>query len=370
MRASERKRDYYEVLGVDRSASPTQIKRAYRQLALKYHPDRNTAPDAAEKFKEIAEAYAVLCDNRKRREYDAAGHAGISSLWTTEDLFRDFTFGDFFGGRLDDLSSLFGDIFGRRARPRPGAERGADLHTDLELSLDEAAKGGDRTIQVSRSERCPACKGSGARPGTTPGTCPDCGGAGLKEQVQTGRGVRIVTMMTCARCGGRGQVIESPCPSCQGTGVQIGLHAFKVQIPAGIHDGMVIRLPKRGETHIHGGPPGDLLVHIHIQPHPYLQRHGDDLYTSVTIGFTDAALGTTRQIPYFGREPLQVTIPAGTQSGTSLRLVGKGMLRFEGRGKGDLFIQVQVRTPTQLTPRQRELLQEFGRLEVNRGSEE
>ncbi len=176
--ATKTKRDCYEVLGVDRSASREQIRQAYRRLALKYHPDRNKEPGAAERFKEIAEAYAVLSDDTKRREYDATGHAGVSERWTTEDLLRDFTFGDFFGGRFDDLSGLFGDFFGRRAWPREGAARGVDLHYDLELTLEEAAKGGDRTLQATRSEKCLTCAGSGAKPGTKPATCADCQGAG------------------------------------------------------------------------------------------------------------------------------------------------------------------------------------------------
>ncbi len=360
------KRDYYGVLGVDRSASREQIRQAYRRLALKHHPDRNKEPGATERFKEIAEAYAVLSDDAKRREYDVTGHAGVSERWTTEDLFRDFAFGDFFGGRFDDLSGLFGDFFGRRAWPREGTPRGVDLRYDLELTLEEAAKGGDRTIQSTRSEKCPTCGGSGAKPGTKPVRCADCRGTGHTEQVRAGKGVRIVTTTACARCAGRGLLIEAPCPTCQGTGIRFAPHALKVQIPAGVDDGMVIRLAGQGELNANGGPPGDLLIRVHVRPHPSFQRHGDDLYTSISIGFADAALGAKREIRCLRGESVLVAIPAGTQSGTYLRLTGKGMPSVRGKGKGDLFVAVEVRTPTHLTPRERELLEEFAALEAKR----
>jgi molecular chaperone DnaJ len=366
MAMTKRKRDYYEILGVDRSATRDEIKQAYRRLALKYHPDRNKAPDAGERFREIAEAYAVLADDTKRREYDATGHAGVSQRWTTEDLFREFSFGDFFGGRFDDLFDLFGGAFGRRAWSPPGATRGADLRYDLELTLEEAATGGDRTIEVSRSAICSTCQGSGAKPGTKPIPCGDCRGTGKKERVQTARGVRIATMTSCDRCGGRGVVIKSPCPTCQGSGVQFVSHTLKVRIPAGVRDGMVIRLAGQGELNADGGPPGDLLIRIHVQPHPSFEWHGDDLYTTLAIGFAEAALGTKREVRCLGGESVLLTIPAATQSGTSLRLTGRGMPRLEGRGRGNLFVVVEVRTPTDLTPRQRELLEELGRLEAER----
>jgi len=368
MPTKKTKRDYYEVLGVDRSASKDQIKQAYRRLALEYHPDRNREPGAAERFKEIAEAYAVLSDDAKRREYDATGHAGVSERWTTEDLFREFTFGDFFGGRFDDLSGLFGSVFGRRAWPREGAVGGADLRYDLDLTLEQAAAGSDRTIQVTRSERCAGCSGSGAKPGTSPVTCGDCRGTGQREQVRAAKGMRVVTATTCARCAGRGVLIESPCLTCHGTGVQFAPHPLKVQIPAGVDDGMVIRLAGQGELNVNGGPPGDLLIRTHIRPHPSFSRRGDDLYSEIAIGFAEAALGVKRRVPCLTGESILVTILAGTQSGTRLRLAGKGMPRLGSRGKGDLFVGVQVRTPTNLTARQREILEEFASLEAKRTS--
>lgn len=209
MATAQQKRDYYEVLGVDRCATQEQIKQAYRQLAMKYHPDRNPAPDATERFKEIAEAYAVLCDPHKRAEYDAGGHAGISEHWSTEDLFRDFAFGDFFGGRFADLGSIFGDLFGERARRGPSKPQGADLHCDLKLTLDEAARGGERTISITRSDRCKTCGGNGARPGTEPVACSDCQGTGQKQQIKTERGMKLVTISSCARCLGGKVVVYS-----------------------------------------------------------------------------------------------------------------------------------------------------------------
>jgi molecular chaperone DnaJ len=359
MTANQQKRDYYEILGVDRSASPEQIKQAYRQLALKWHPDRNTAPDATDRFKEIAEAYAVLSDQTKRKQYDAAGHTGISEHWSTEDLFRDFTFGDFFGGRFGDLGSIFGDLFGgptRRARAKP---KGADLHYELRLTLDQAAKGGERVIHTTRSERCKTCGGNGAKPGTQPVTCADCQGSGQKQQIKSDRGMKVITVSSCARCMGKGVFIETPCLTCHGTGLDLVAHEIKMHVPPGIDDGMMLRLAAQGEAAPEGGTPGDLLVRISIAPHPTLRREGDDLYTVMPISFPDAALGTKLSVDCVGGENVRISVPPGIQSGTALRARGKGMPRLQGRGKGDLFVVVEVRTPTQLTPRQRELLKQF-----------
>jgi len=353
------KRDYYEVLGVDRSATRDQLKQAYRQLALTYHPDRNHDPDAAAKFREIAEAYAVLSDEAKRREYDATGHAGVSERWSAEDLMRDFQFGDFFGGRFDDLSSAFGDLFGHRARSRSGPSRGVDLRYDLDLTLEEAAKGGEREIPITRSEKCAPCEGSGAKPGTKPKPCPDCAGTGQTQHAKTSKGMRLVTLTTCPHCHGRGQLIEAPCATCQGNGYEFVTHRLKVQIPSGVDDGMVVRLAKQGEPSADGGPPGDLLIRPHVRPHSSFDRQGNDLYLVKRFTFPEAALGTEISVKGLGGEALRVTVPAGTQSGTALRLSGKGMPRLGGKGKGDLFVVMEVRTPTDLTPRQRKLLEEF-----------
>jgi molecular chaperone DnaJ len=365
MAANQQKRDYYEILGVDRSATQEQIKQAYRQLALKWHPDRNPAPDATDRFKEVAEAYAVLSDETKRRQYDTAGHAGISEHWSTEDLFRDFHFGDFFGGRFGDLGGIFGDLFPgatRRARAKP---QGADLYYDLRLTLDDAAKGGERIIPLTRSERCKTCGGNGAKPGTRPVTCADCQGSGQKQQIKSDRGMRLVTITSCPRCMGKGIFIETPCTICHGTGLELLTHDIKMHVPAGIDDGMMLRLAGQGETAPEGGTPGDLLVRISIAPHPTLRREGEDLYTAMPISFPDAALGTKVTVDCLQGETVRITVPPGIQSGSALRARGKGMPRLHGRGKGDLFVVVEVRTPTQLTPRQRELLKQF-KLETER----
>ncbi len=369
MPTTQHKRDYYEILGVDRSATRDQIKQAYRKLALKYHPDRNKESGSEEAFKEIAEAYAVLSDDTKRHEYDMTGHAGISERWSPEDLMRGFHFGDFFGGRVDDLSGIFGDLFGRRTPKRDQGLRGKDLRYDLDLTLEEAAKGGEREIEIRRSEKCGICQGSGAKPGTQPKPCSDCSGSGQKQEVQSGEGVRMVSISTCPRCHGRGQFIEHPCATCHGSGTQFHPHRLKVKIPPGIDDGMFIRLTGQGEQHPGSGQPGDLLIRPHLRPHSSLQRQGDDLYSMASLNLVEAALGTTLSINGLEGEPIALTIPPGTQSGTSLRIPGKGMPRLHHKGKGDLYVIVEVRTPTDMTSKQRQLLEEYAILEKDRKRE-
>jgi len=365
MTGSPQKRDYYEVLGIKRAATQEQIKQAYRQLAMQWHPDRNTAPDAADKFKEIAEAYAVLSDPNKRRAYDTSGHAGVSERWSTEDIFRDFDFGDFFGGGSSDIFSVFGSLFpGGRARA-PVTHTGADLYHDLHLTLEDAASGGERVIELTRSESCKSCGGSGAKPGTKPIGCVECHGSGEKQQARTDKRMQVVTLTTCPRCHGRGQMIESPCAPCNGSGLQFLPHAIKVQIPAGVEHGTRLRLAGQGEAAPQGAPPGDLLVRIYIEPHATLKRDGADLYAVAPISFPDAALGTKVTVPCLDDAKVIVMVPPGTQQGTLLRARGKGMPRLHGRGKGDLYVVVEVNTPTELTPRQRELLREFN-LEANK----
>lgn len=363
MPSADTKRDYYEVLGVNRTATRDQIKHAYRQLVLQYHPDKNKDPDAAVKFRELAEAYAVLSDDTKRKEYDTTGHAGVSERWSADDLMRDFQFGDFFGGRFGDLSGMFGDFFGRRMRPGAGAVRGADLRYDVELTLEEAARGGEREIHLTRSEKCTDCGGSGAKAGTKPLSCPDCRGSGQKQDVKMRKDVRLVTLTTCGECRGRGQIVESPCPLCQGSGYRFLPHTLKVKVPPGIDDGMLIRLPGQGEANANGGPPGDLLISSHVRRHPSLERHGDDLYMVQSITFPDAALGRKLRVTGLSGETLHITIPAGTQSGTALRLNGKGMPKVGEKGKGDLFVVVEVRTPTELSEREQALIEELEKIQ-------
>ncbi|HLN86741.1 MAG TPA: molecular chaperone DnaJ, partial [Candidatus Limnocylindrales bacterium] len=328
--ATQQKRDYYEVLGLERNATQEQIKQAYRQLALKWHPDRNTAPEATDRFKEVAEAYAVLSDQAKRAQYDATGHAGVSERWSTEDLFRDFEFGDFFGGRMGDLWSVFGDFFPGRGARTSARPQGADLRYDLHLSLEQAARGGEQLIKLTRSDRCKTCNGSGAKPGTKPVTCSDCRGTGEMQQVRADKTMRVVTLTTCTRCKGRGMFIESPCSACKGAGLQFLPHSIKVQIPAGVEHGMLLRLAGQGEGGPQDAPPGDLLVRIYIQPHPTLRRDGDDLYAAITISFPDAALGTKVTVACLEDEKVIITVPPGSQHGTLLRARGKGMPRLHG----------------------------------------
>ena len=368
MEATAEKRDYYEVLGVDRTATPDQIKQAYRQLAMTYHPDRNPAPDATDRFREVAEAYAVLSDPAKREQYDLGGHAGVSARWSTEDIFRDFDFGDFFGGRFGGFGGIFGDLFGSRGRRGPSSPRGADLRHELTLTLEEAAAGGEHIISISRSDRCKTCAGSGATPGTAPTTCTECHGSGQKQQTRSEKTMRFVTITSCPRCAGRGVWIESPCQNCRGGGFEFVPHQIKVQVPAGIDNGMMLRLAGQGEATTPPAEPGDLLIRVMVRPHPSLAREGDDLYATAAIDFPSAALGSKIEIPCLAGAKVKVTIPPATQSGTQLRLRGKGMPRLHSRGKGDLYVVVRVTTPTHLTPRQRELLKEFREEEVRQSA--
>jgi molecular chaperone DnaJ len=360
------KRDYYEILGIDRSATPEQIKQAYRKLAMQWHPDRNPSPQATDRFREIAEAYAVLSDETKRQAYDTAGHAGVSERWSMDDLFRDFEFGDFFGGRFGDLWNVFGDLFPGRSRGGADAPRGANVRFDLKLTLDQAARGGEHVLHLTRIEHCQSCHGSGAKAGTQPIACSECRGTGERQQIRNAGAMKVVTLSSCTRCHGRGTFIESPCATCGGTGSVSLPHKIKVQIPAGIDHGMVLRLAGQGEADTKGAHPGDLLVQIYIEPHPLLKRDGNDLYTVVSVTFSDAALGTKTLVPHLAGEQVRLTIPPGTQSGTTLRVRGKGMPRLDGRGTGSLFVVVKVQTPVDLTPRQKELLREFKQLEAEK----
>ena len=291
MPADTAKRDYYEVLGLDRSATQEQIKQAYRQLAMQWHPDRNPAPDAADSFKEIAEAYAVLSDDTKRQAYDTTGHAGVNQRWSTEDIFHDFNFGDFFGGHSEDLGSLFGNLFGGRAGRTTIKPHGADLRCELKLTLEQAAAGGEHLIHITKQERCKTCGGNGAKPGTKPQTCAECKGTGEKQQARKDKAMNVVTIFTCTHCNGTGRFIEQPCASCQGAGSEFLPHAIKVQVPAGVDHGMLLRLAGQGQAGPGSTPPGDLLVRVYLQPHPHLKRDGDDLYTTIAMQLPRCSFG-------------------------------------------------------------------------------
>jgi molecular chaperone DnaJ len=349
------KRDYYEVLGVARTATDPEIKSAYRKLALQYHPDRNPGDkNAEEKFKEAAEAYAVLADAEKRSAYDRFGHAGVGAGMGAGG-FDPSTFAGFedIFGNLGDLFG-FGDLFGAGGRRRGGAQRGADLRYDLEIAFEEAAKGTETAIQIPRLETCQECHGSGAAPGTSPTSCPQCRGRG---QVRYQQGFFTVAQ-TCPQCRGAGQIIQKPCPTCRGNGQVSEQRRLTVKIPAGIATGQRLRLRGEGEGGVAGGPPGNLDVVVQVQEHPFFRREGDDLLCEMPVSFPTLALGGDVKVPTLDGEET-VRVPEGTESGTVLRLRGKGMPNVSGRGRGDLHVVIQVITPRKLTREQKRLLEQL-----------
>jgi len=346
------KRDLYEVLGVNRDASEDELKKAYRKLAMKYHPDRN--PDnkeAEEKFKEVKEAYEILTDANKRAAYDRYGHDGINPQMGGGGG------GQGFEGFADAFGDIFGDIFGGGGggRGRSNVYRGADLRYNLEITLEEAARGAEKTIRIPAQEECGTCHGSGAKPGTQPKTCPTCGGAG---QVRIQQGFFSI-QQTCPKCHGSGRIIPEPCTACGGAGRVKRQKTLEVKIPAGIDDGMRLRHGGQGEPGVNGGPAGDLYVEIHIKQHPVFQRDGDDLHCEMPISFTTAALGGEIEIPTLDGAA-NIRIPPETQSAKVFRLRGKGIRNVRTHAPGDLMVHVIVETPVKLTERQKELLREFG----------
>jgi molecular chaperone DnaJ len=359
------KRDYYEVLGVSRNASKEEIKQAYRRLAMQYHPDRNKSPDAEEKFKEISEAYGVLSDDDKRRQYDMFGHAGIDGRYTQEDIFRGIDFEDIFGDLGFDfmnLGSIFESFFSGGKRYRRGPRRGSDLRFDMEITLEEAARGVEKKIKYPRLETCGSCSGTGARPGTSPVTCPACNGSGQVGFTKRTPFGQFTSVTTCSRCRGEGKVIETPCQSCGGSGKVKATKQLIVKVPPGVDSGSRLRLAGEGEAGEQGAPPGDLYVVIHVKPHEVFVREGDDLFLELPITFSQAALGDRVTIPTLNGSA-RLSIPPGTQSGTVFRLRGKGMPRLRSYGRGDLHVKVQVKTPTKLSREQRRLFQELAKYE-------
>ncbi len=349
------RRDYYEILGVSREATDQHIKSAYRKLALKYHPDRNPGDtQAEERFKEAAEAYAILADTEKRQLYDRFGHAGVSGAGAGAGGFDPTIFADFsdiFAG-LGDVFG-FGDIFGARRR-RGGPQRGADLRYDLEITFDESARGAETTIQIPREETCETCSGTGAAPGTTAQTCSQCRGSG---QLRYQQGFLTVAR-PCSNCRGTGKTIAQPCTTCRGAGRVGRERKLTVKIPAGIATGQRLRLYGEGEHGSAGGPPGDLYVVVHVQEHPFFHREEDDLYCELPINFPTLALGGSVKVPTLdGREELN--IPAGTQAGARFKLRGKGMPNVSGRGRGDLHVIARVSVPKKLNKEQKRLLEEL-----------
>jgi molecular chaperone DnaJ len=346
--ATMAKRDYYEILGVNRDASEEDLKKAYRRLAMKWHPDRNPDnPKAEEHFKEAKEAYEVLSDANKRAAYDQFGHAGVDPQ-AGPGPGNMGGFGDIFG-------DIFGEICGGGARGgRSTVFRGADLRYNLEITLEQAAHGFETKIRIPGVSACDACKGSGAKAGSTPTTCPSCRGAG---QVRVSQGPFSIAQ-TCPRCHGSGSIIPNPCTSCGGTG-RVKLHkTLAVKIPAGVDEGDRVRLSGEGEPGVNGGPPGDLYVQVHIKPHAVFQRDHDDLHCEMPISFTTAALGGEIVVPTLDGSA-KIRVPAETQSGKTFRLKAKGIKGVRSQVPGDLFCHVVVETPVALTERQRQLLREF-----------
>jgi len=356
------KRDFYETLGVAKNASEDEIKKSYRKLAMKYHPDRNPdSKESEEKFKEVKEAYEMLTNPEKREAYDRYGHAGVDPNMGG----GGGGFGGGAGGFGDAFGDIFGDIFGggRSRNAGPQVYRGADLRYNLEITLEQAAHGFDTTIRVPSWDKCDTCHGSGAKPGTAPSTCSTCGGHG---QVRMQQGFFSI-QQTCPKCHGTGKIITDPCAPCGGAGRIKRNKTLEVKIPVGIDNGMRIRSSGNGEPGTNGGPSGDLYVEIHIKPHAVFQREGDDLHCEMPISFSKAALGGEIEVPTLSGK-VSFTIPEGTQSGKTFRLKGKGIKGVRSGYAGDLFCHVAVETPVKLTEKQKDMLRDFERLTTEGGA--
>jgi len=366
------KRDYYDVLGIGRETSPEEIKKAYRRLAMQFHPDRvppQQKAEAEERFKEVSEAYEVLADEEKRRLYDAYGHAGIEQqVWggqgfdwsrfthtdDIEDIFGSDAFRDVFGG------SIFDSLFGRRQGGR-SPRGGADLRFDLEIDLEDVARGTKKTFEVPRVVRCTTCRGTGGEGGRMT-RCSQCNGSGQASHVQQRGYTRMVTITTCPKCRGRGQWPERPCASCNGSGVKQETSAISIDVPVGARDGMRLRLSGKGEADPRGGPAGDLYLVLHVRDHPVFRRQGDDLILDLPITFGQAALGADVEAPTL-EGTARLKIPAGTQTHTFLRLRGKGLPSLETGGRGDELARVVIVTPTNLTAEERRHFAQLGEME-------
>lgn len=355
------KRDYYDVLGVPRNADAKAIKDAFRKLALKYHPDRNKEPGAEDRFKEIAEAYAILSDPKKRTEYDAGGFGGVEGF-SPEDLFGGIDFDDLLGGAgLGWGGGLFERFFGRR---RAGPPRGADVQVEVSVPLATVLTGGEEQVHIARPATCPGCGGAGAKPGTSPRTCEACHGSG--KQVKTARegGVSIKSISTCPACEGRGSFIDQPCAQCGGSGIAQHSETLTVRIPVGVEDGMILRVPGHGLPGPEkGATAGDLLVLVSTAPDPRFERAGSDLWRTEEVPLTDVVLGAERQVPTL-EGAATVTIRPGTQPDSVLRLRGKGLPHFGGGGRGDLLLRLRVKVPDRLGAEERRLyerLRDLGR---------
>ena len=342
------KRDYYEVLGIRRDATNEEIRKAFRKLAFQYHPDRNRGDGAEEKFKEVNEAYEVLSDPDKRTTYDRFGHSGADGLFGRGFEGFDFGFGDIF-------DTFFG---GATSATRQAPQRGASLEYRLPITLEEAAFGCEQQIEITRTEHCSECQGTGSKPGTQPVRCPNCDGAGEVRRVQASIFGRFTNVTTCPRCRGEGQIITDFCPSCKGSGREKQQRQIMVKVPAGVDNGNQIRLRGEGEEGTRGGPSGDLFVVISVSEHDYFKRDEDDILYDLSINFAQAALGTEMEVPTLDGDS-KLKIPSGCQTGTVFRLKNKGINHLNGRGRGDQLVQVSVTTPESLSKEQRRLFEEL-----------
>ena len=358
------KRDYYDILGVERDASQDDIKKAFRRLARKYHPDMNrNDPTAEEKFKDINEAYEVLSDPNKRGRYDQFGHAGQGSSWGSGGA-EGHNFGGFgpFGSFDSIFDVFFGGGFGQSRAKRTGPERGRDIRYDLEITLEEAVSDIQREISIRRLETCGICAGTGAKPGTKPSTCPACGGTGHVSETRSTIFGTSTFSAVCARCSGRGTVITDPCTNCQGRGRIPETKKINITIPKGVDSGVRMRVEGEGEAGINGGPKGDVYVYITVKPHPVFTRRGNDLICEEPISIYQATLGSEIEVPSIDGKSI-LRIPEGTQTGTSFRLKGKGMPDMRGKGRGDQYVKIKVVTPTRLSAKEKELLKELAALQ-------
>ncbi len=366
---ANKRRDYYEILGVDKKSSSDDIKTAYRKLAMRYHPDRNKAPDAEEKFKEISEAYAVLSNQNKRQQYDQFGHAGIDMKYSQEDIFRgaapdiedilrDFGIGNFGGGSRRG-SSIFDIFFG--VGRREGPSRGSDILYELAIDFEEVATEKKVELEVPRAETCDICHGNGARPGTSLKTCPTCHGSGKVNKTQNTPFGRFMTTSVCGTCRGSGEVIDTPCTNCHGSGMVQRKRKLEVKIPPGVETGSRLRVPGEGEAGKKGGPSGDLYVDIHVRPHNIFNRQENDIVMETTISFTQAALGDEIVVPTLDGKA-KMKIPSGTQNGHVFKLKSKGFPSLHVSGRGDQLVKINVDIPTKLTERQKQILLEFAEI--------
>jgi len=359
------KRDYYDILGVKKDAKKNEIKKSYRKLAMQYHPDKNKSAEAEEKFKEISEAYGVIGDKDKRKQYDLYGHAGIDSRYSQEDIFRNINLDDIFRGMgnfgFGGGESIFDMFFGGGGRRRSGPKRGSDLRFDMEVTLEEVNTGVSKRVKIGKRESCPTCKGSGSKPGTSPQTCSTCGGAGEMRITKKTPFGHFTSVSTCSKCGGEGSQIVDPCTECRGLGRVKKAKEIDIKIPAGIEEGSRMRMNGEGEAGERGAPPGDLYVVMYVSPHDTFERHGNDIYCEVPLGFHQAALGAQIEVKTLDGKA-KMRVPSGTQTGTLFRLKGKGLPSMRG-AKGDIHVRVIIHTPKDLTKEQKNLIKEFGEIE-------